>query len=815
MGLEDIDRYGFPNIGNSPFYTTEFNIASMLPQIEVSGPILRKTMFHTGNEIINTDEEIENEDDDSIIHINEAANYSNINKYPVFIILQHSGTLMANAIKMMTHHEYTRVCISFSSKMSPMYTFGNKKATTVGAKAGYVIQSPKDDFYKNYKVKYAVYVMYVSENEYKQMKKSLAAFNKVKDSWKYDFGNLIKLYTGISSEESNKYFCSKFVAKIINDGHRLDKVPSLWFPNDFTSLDNISLVNSGDDFSQYDYRVTEANLDMIKGRKVTEACKDTLHARKFINEVKVLAKRYNANYFIVTDSASEYFNSVGNGVHNPAVDNARDKQIEWEKNNGFDPYENWSKPRIIYESISFNQIITNNSSINIKESVLISKDDILYKKEEFNSGEINLAFVFGFSGSGKSTMGRDVSGNSIDCDHIELDDVMTNWNFSDDNLKEYSSLLSDFFKGPGKKYRVSQDKLIQDHVSEENYEIPLLKDFIKFAKTYTKSYKNKKFILDGIWPLLYDIQPSEFKDYAVFLKGTSFITSYIRAFKRDKKKLSRVFKDFTDTSFNKCSRKIISNLNKYMNYFTNLEKTIDESVKLKRSELPDEVFGIPQERKYPMPDKKHTISAIKLFNHVDKKYEKQLANAILANVNKYGIDVSFVSDKNRFKKYLDEIEERTEDDMFNSTIVDDMMREFICESNDPDIPDEIEGIVKILESKGYKVRYASPGHDNTRFYNDRNKDRIINAKLQTTARIIFERDYKFPNTPQGWKWKVLNDRDDKALYVKPYTYNEERMGSPKEAFEKWKRFYLSNLRTWAEDLSRVGHTDNDAPDYNF
>lgn len=25
----------------------------------------------------------------------------------------------------------------------------------------------------------------------------------------------------------------------------------------------------------------------------------------------------------------------------------------------------------------------------------------------------------------------------------------------------------------------------------------------------------------------------------------------------------------------------------------------------KRSELPDSVFGIPQERKYPMPDEKH------------------------------------------------------------------------------------------------------------------------------------------------------------------------------------------------------------------
>lgn len=73
---------------------------------------------------------------------------------------------------------------------------------------------------------------------------------------------------------------------------------------------------------------------------------------------------------------------------------------------------------------------------------------------------------------------------------------------------------------------------------------------------------------------------------------------------------------------------------------------------MKRSELPDEVFGIPQERKYPMPDKKHTESAIKLFNHVDPKYEKQLATKIIANMRKYNIDPSMVGKNNRLRKYL-------------------------------------------------------------------------------------------------------------------------------------------------------------------
>lgn len=90
-------------------------------------------------------------------------------------------------------------------------------------------------------------------------------------------------------------------------------------------------------------------------------------------------------------------------------------------------------------------------------------------------------------------------------------------------------------------------------------------------------------------------------------------------------------------------------------YFMTINKSVKESYmieEMKRSELPDDVFGIPQERKYPMPDEKHVRSAIKLFNYVEPKYEKQLAKKIIANMKKYNIDASMVGDKNRLKQYL-------------------------------------------------------------------------------------------------------------------------------------------------------------------
>lgn len=68
----------------------------------------------------------------------------------------------------------------------------------------------------------------------------------------------------------------------------------------------------------------------------------------------------------------------------------------------------------------------------------------------------------------------------------------------------------------------------------------------------------------------------------------------------------------------------------------------------------DKKYGIPELKKYPMPDAKHVRSAIKFFNYVEPKYEKELANAILNRMQEYGMsfDNFTVGEDNRFSKYM-------------------------------------------------------------------------------------------------------------------------------------------------------------------
>lgn len=66
-------------------------------------------------------------------------------------------------------------------------------------------------------------------------------------------------------------------------------------------------------------------------------------AREFCEKVRILANEYNLPFFIVTDGASSTHN---NGCE--AVKIARDNHIKWEKENGFDPDENWTCDKFDY-----------------------------------------------------------------------------------------------------------------------------------------------------------------------------------------------------------------------------------------------------------------------------------------------------------------------------------------------------------------------------------------------------------------------------------------------------------------------------------
>ena len=69
-----------------------------------------------------------------------------------------------------------------------------------------------------------------------------------------------------------------------------------------------------------------------------------------------------------------------------------------------------------------------------EETFVVSEPDLYYREDDFNAGELNICFILGHSGSGKSRMAGTLVGDDID--HIELDDLLlTKDHFTMEELK--------------------------------------------------------------------------------------------------------------------------------------------------------------------------------------------------------------------------------------------------------------------------------------------------------------------------------------------------------------------------------------------
>ena len=122
---------------------------------------------------------------------------------------------------------------------------------------------------------------------------------------------------------------------------------------------------------------------------------------------------------------------------------------------------------------------------------------------------------------------REYKGKGIE--KVELDDIVcVKDHYSLEKLHGMGDLLYEFFSGCGSEYYLTREErdLRQDHSK-------VFVDFIKFAIEYASTHKEKKFILEGIWTYLFFDDPSDFKDYAVFMKGTSLMKSKFRRMLRE------------------------------------------------------------------------------------------------------------------------------------------------------------------------------------------------------------------------------------------------------------------------------------------
>jgi hypothetical protein len=164
-----------------------------------------------------------------------------------FYMLTNTGTLFTKMIQTYTKAPYNHASISFTRELSEMYSFGRKNPNNP-LNGGFVREDIKTGTFSKYpNTTCVIYELQVTEREVEKMKRVLHIFIRSRQKYLYNILGIIGIALKEPVEFSNSYFCSQFVAEILErSGIKLwNKLPALVTPDDFRLSDRLQLIYEG------------------------------------------------------------------------------------------------------------------------------------------------------------------------------------------------------------------------------------------------------------------------------------------------------------------------------------------------------------------------------------------------------------------------------------------------------------------------------------------------------------------------------------------------------------------------------------------
>ena len=535
-------------------------------------------------------------------------------KKPIYVVNMHYKSLFGNAVRRFTGSDFNHSAISFDSTLSEMYTFIREKTSDDERPNGFSVETIDSMLNKDKNTMIKVVRFDIPEDNYNALAERIG-HNKRNNTSGYDFSTIIRVPIKLDkTTDDGKFVCSTFVANSLKTaGVRLQKPVNLMTPDDVSKVKGGIVAYDGrlDEYGSVKESVTEKTIYNNEGEVVPEVC-------------------------------PKCGSKVGIFIQGEPVYLCTNKEC-----------------RNFFGVVPFNSV----------EEGYIFDDKTVYLNTE-SVGEIankNILFITGLSGGGKSTFTNLLVNNNDNVVVVHLDEMIgdtRNKNHLSKIDKNVFKLLTAEYGSENKFYETM--KSWQTDEVRDNYELikGIIIDFImKVIKMSRKAFSmNKLILVEGVQ--LYNVGlDNRIRDTlaksAMIILGSSVSKSAIRGLKRDKGdslkyKLKRIPWLIEENGYLKKFREYMITHADNVSYYSEWDgllsnfSTVEE---MKRSELPNEVFGVPEQRKYPLESEKHVRSAIKLFNHVDKKYEAELAKNIIKKMDEYGIGDIEVGPNNRFGNY--------------------------------------------------------------------------------------------------------------------------------------------------------------------
>jgi hypothetical protein len=166
--------------------------------------------------------------------------------YNVYVVLTRTNTVMSKIIRLGTGHSYNHVSLSLEDNLNELYSFG-RRGMYNPFNGGFVTESFKRGILASQKTTCKVYKSYIDEVQYESLKNDLNKFKIDKNYYGYNYIGAILLRFNLKREHRSKYFCSQFVASVLDKYSVLEfnKNPNLYFPEDFEKHGELMFVYEG------------------------------------------------------------------------------------------------------------------------------------------------------------------------------------------------------------------------------------------------------------------------------------------------------------------------------------------------------------------------------------------------------------------------------------------------------------------------------------------------------------------------------------------------------------------------------------------
>lgn len=171
--------------------------------------------------------------------------YMNRKENTFYIILTDTGTFLTRMIKLYTRKPYNHASISFDSNFKDVYSFGRKTPRNpfIG---GFVKEDLTGGVFKQ--ARCAIYSCTATDEQLQKMKSFISRIEINKERYRYNLLGLIAIMMQKQLDRKNAYFCSQFVASVLQEGEVItyDKPLSFIAPHELIQDPNFQLIYEGD-----------------------------------------------------------------------------------------------------------------------------------------------------------------------------------------------------------------------------------------------------------------------------------------------------------------------------------------------------------------------------------------------------------------------------------------------------------------------------------------------------------------------------------------------------------------------------------------